>query len=308
LEALKVVIIADSEASGATAAFSMAQIQQVSGRSASLNQEGFRAVQALRSGHETEMFVRRVAESFGLEVTDTRKLHELVHLLRSPQGSFSILLTQINNGREGPSAWLDTASSISPSRGELPDAEPFSAKVGRKGRSRSSAVASDPDTSDENADEAEPVSVTVDHGHTPAKAAPNPRHQRIARTAALDERGYATVADLKDKSAMKTFLERAVSNLGYRIVSKGGIEGMVPYYDGQKATQSYAALKADLARTSKKRNAWLMSMKARDGQRGDLDEMVEDEAVEREMPMRLAPRMATPPATSPLVQESADTS
>lgn len=63
----------------------------------------------------------------------------------------------------------------------------------------------------------------------------------------LNEKGYESIADLRSNHGMELFVRRLASQLGLRIVDKGGLKGFVPYYSGQKDTQSFEALQKELA-------------------------------------------------------------
>merc|ERR1719420_1697674 len=56
---------------------------------------------------------------------------------------------------------------------------------------------------------------------------------------------------LKNDRAMASFVKRVAAELGYKITSLPKLNGVVPYYSGKKAKQSFKALKAELARTAK---------------------------------------------------------
>merc|ERR1719352_299608 len=77
-----------------------------------------------------------------------------------------------------------------------------------------------------------------------------------AHSVSLNEAGYRKIAKLKSESEMEHFVKRAVDELGYKINSEGHLKGVVPYYSGKKAVQSYTALKDELSRVSKKKSGW----------------------------------------------------
>jgi hypothetical protein len=82
------------------------------------------------------------------------------------------------------------------------------------------------------------------------------------RTAPLNERGYQSVATLKNNDAMKEFVRRAVADLGFHVANSGGLAGIVPFYSGERSTQSFAKLRADLVSAVRSRQPWVASGKA----------------------------------------------
>lgn len=76
--------------------------------------------------------------------------------------------------------------------------------------------------------------------------------------APLNEIGYKKVAKLKSQTEMETFVKRVISQRKLYIVDEGSLKGLLPYYDGVKAKQSYKALDEEISRAmKKKRNPWL---------------------------------------------------
>jgi len=79
------------------------------------------------------------------------------------------------------------------------------------------------------------------------------------RNVALDEKGYSAVAALKDDSQMETYVRRVADKLGLRVNDEGSLKGMIPYYSGIKAKQTYNDLVAELTRTAHTQEAgWLV--------------------------------------------------
>merc|ERR1712222_288167 len=86
-------------------------------------------------------------------------------------------------------------------------------------------------------------------------------------TAALSEAGYQSVAALHDGSQMRDYVRRVADSLELDIIDQGHLSGMVMYYSGECASQSFAALVKDLHRglTSHKCQAqWLAERGATD--------------------------------------------
>lgn len=84
-------------------------------------------------------------------------------------------------------------------------------------------------------------------------------------TAPLNNAGYRSVAKLKNPDEMEIFVKRIISHRGLHVLDEGSLKGMVPYYCGKKATQSFKALSEEInkAQHSKKKR-WLISTEALD--------------------------------------------
>jgi len=76
---------------------------------------------------------------------------------------------------------------------------------------------------------------------------PNRIHEHGFR-AAMDERGYKAVASLKDNAEMEAFVRRAVRFMGFIVKDESSMQGIIPYYSGEKATQSFENLLLELER------------------------------------------------------------
>jgi hypothetical protein len=77
-----------------------------------------------------------------------------------------------------------------------------------------------------------------------------------AAEVSLDEEGYRTIAKMNSEREMLYFVKRAAEENGYVISDIGSLHGVVPYYSGKKATQSFLALQDELSRTSKQPKGW----------------------------------------------------
>lgn len=69
----------------------------------------------------------------------------------------------------------------------------------------------------------------------------------------LSERGYAALAATKSQEEMMVFVHRVLKKEGLFVTSERHLQEMVSYYSGQCATQSYAALIAELRRGTESR-------------------------------------------------------
>jgi hypothetical protein len=58
----------------------------------------------------------------------------------------------------------------------------------------------------------------------------------------MDEAGYQAVAQLKDDEEMKAFILRVISSYDCRVDTEGGFMGIVPWFSGTAAGQSFHKL------------------------------------------------------------------
>merc|ERR1719359_1488399 len=80
------------------------------------------------------------------------------------------------------------------------------------------------------------------------------------KTAPLNERGYKGVAKLRSQKQMEIYVRRLVASQGLYVVDDGALKGMVPYYSGAKATQSFKALTTEIEKAEKKKkHSWVSS-------------------------------------------------
>mmetsp|Transcript_49577 Transcript_49577/g.89736 ORF Transcript_49577/g.89736 Transcript_49577/m.89736 type:complete len:295 (-) Transcript_49577:43-927(-) len=70
------------------------------------------------------------------------------------------------------------------------------------------------------------------------------------QNADLDEKGYKTVAFLKDNSQMKDYIRRVANSLKLKIANDGGLEGFAPHYSGDKAKQNLHKMMWELKKTA----------------------------------------------------------
>jgi len=98
------------------------------------------------------------------------------------------------------------------------------------------------------------------------------KHPRkiTGHNAPLDEKGYQTVADLKDNDEMQDYIRRVAGEMGFLVGPGGGgpMNGFTPFFSGVKAKRNYNALKAELQKAVDSPNTWLIA----NGANADLDE------------------------------------
>jgi len=68
--------------------------------------------------------------------------------------------------------------------------------------------------------------------------------------ASMDERGYKAVANLKDNAEMEAYIRRACQFMGFAVRDDAHVRGLVPYYSGEKSTQSFESLLLELERNA----------------------------------------------------------
>jgi len=83
----------------------------------------------------------------------------------------------------------------------------------------------------------------------------------IGGRASLDDDGYMLVAETKDPEEMVAYTLRLISDMGLHVRNQGGVNGLVPYFDGhsEAAVQTFGKLKAEIQRNAKKKNSWVTS-------------------------------------------------
>lgn len=70
----------------------------------------------------------------------------------------------------------------------------------------------------------------------------------VARAALQGEEGYKSLLDSGSKDQMRSYFHRVAAVEGYRITKDKVLEGVLPWYTGECAVQSHAALVAELER------------------------------------------------------------
>jgi len=73
----------------------------------------------------------------------------------------------------------------------------------------------------------------------------------------LSEAGYHNVASMKDHDSMDHFIRRVVAHHGCHVKDEGALAGMIPYYSGHKAHQTFAALDNEVKSKCAKSGTWL---------------------------------------------------
>jgi len=74
--------------------------------------------------------------------------------------------------------------------------------------------------------------------------------------APLTEEGYVAIANLDSNFEMIAFIDRAVAGMGLQVVNHGGVEGLAPFFSGDKRVQNFAALTSEIQRAAKTNGSW----------------------------------------------------
>jgi len=82
----------------------------------------------------------------------------------------------------------------------------------------------------------------------------------------LNENGYLDVVSFNNNRKMERFVTRLVDEMSLQIVDPGGLKGMVPYYSGQKSTQSFRNLQSELLSTARMGDGWLVKKRNKNRQ------------------------------------------
>lgn len=99
------------------------------------------------------------------------------------------------------------------------------------------------------AQQAAPTSANSTLGEAASSVSRAPR--AVARTAPLTEEGYLSIVALHSNEQMRCFVRRvlAANGLGVSQSMEGALSGFVPFYSGQKATQSLQNMQRELQNT-----------------------------------------------------------
>lgn len=98
----------------------------------------------------------------------------------------------------------------------------------------------------------------VSQGHEPQV---HEEHRMpLSSEVSLDQHGYRTLVDHGRQNDMEDFAQRIIKQSGLRVLDKDTFHEVLRYYDGECATQTFHALKAEVKRalhSSTCRSAWL---------------------------------------------------
>jgi hypothetical protein len=190
-----------------------------------LSEEGYKAIAKLKDEREMGVFVKRVADELGYKIADEGSLNGVVPYYSGKKAtqSFFALTAELSKTAKQRKGWAKKASLAA-----TPNDSTDQILLQESGRVVSHR----------------PRASLMDSGKMTAEEVP------------LNENGYETMVELRDDSEMAHFIKRVAEELGYEIADVGSLSGVVPYYSGKKAKQSFVALTAELGRTLKARKGW----------------------------------------------------
>jgi hypothetical protein len=207
---------------------SLAETPSVKASKVPLSEEGYKMIAKLKDEREMAFFVKRVADELGYEIVDEPNLNGVVPFYSGKKAtqSFVALTAELRRTSKQRKGW---ARKVSLEKKSLPtpkDSQQILLQESQR------VVSNRPKTS------------LMESGKMTAEEVP------------LSEEGYKTILELKDDHEMAHFITRVAREHGYEIADVGSLNGVVPYYSGKKATQSFVALAAELGRTSKNGKGW----------------------------------------------------
>lgn len=193
-------------------------MSMVTGASATLNEDGYESVAKLKNNAEMKTFIQRVVDDMGGRVVDEPGFNGVVPYY---------------SGQRATQTFAALRAEIS--------SAPTSAKAWVE--MDSDAI---PDASTQNGG-----------SESQSESDESIMDTAIGSTTSLDERGYKAVSKLRSNSEMGAFIQRLVSQMGGRIVDEAGFQGVVPFYSGQQAKQSFEALRKEIQSSAKSNSAWV---------------------------------------------------
>jgi len=79
----------------------------------------------------------------------------------------------------------------------------------------------------------------------------------VGKSAPLSEEGYMAAANLRSNTEMVSFIHRVVDDMGLKVSNKGGVEGLAPFYSGDKQVGSLASLESEIFKASETPGSWV---------------------------------------------------
>jgi len=78
--------------------------------------------------------------------------------------------------------------------------------------------------------------------------------------APVSEDGYEFTANLHSNPEMVSFIDRVVDSMGLHVTNHGGVEGLAPFYSGDKQVGDLQALKSEIVKASDTPGSWVTNM------------------------------------------------
>jgi len=188
------------------------------GSMASLDDDGLEEVLKLNDGIQMALFVRRAVHEAGLLISDDSGLDKFAGLHTGVQ----------DPENDSPQDFTELCSQIS------------KAAIGKN------------------------TWVSVMKADAPLNEAEQAAFGSVASpvdgpglTTPLNEDGYKAVAKVKNEAQMNVFIHRVVNHLGLKINDRWGIMGILPWYSGKEAVQSFAQLTSEILKASMLPGKWV---------------------------------------------------
>lgn len=102
------------------------------------------------------------------------------------------------------------------------------------------------------ADPQQPEPLAVTEVATPKMAL-----TEVGNSVALSEEGYMAAANLRSNTEMVSFINRVVDDMGLKVKNRGGVEGLAPFYSGDKQVGSLASLESEIFKASETPGSWV---------------------------------------------------
>jgi hypothetical protein len=198
-----------------------------SGTTAPLTEDGYRSIVELQNTSEMAHFIDRVVKDQGYYVVSRDGMNGFVPFHSCERSSSS--LEQLQNDVRGVAAnsngWASVAN-LAPEPPQHQNGPP---------RNRTSSFAS---------------SSTMVRDWINLSG--------IGTSAPLTELGYKRVAELNSNVEMGIFTLRAIRHLGLEVVDEDRLHGLIPFYSGERSTQSLARLQDEIKTISQDLCAWIV--------------------------------------------------
>jgi hypothetical protein len=76
----------------------------------------------------------------------------------------------------------------------------------------------------------------------------------------ISENGYKSTVNLQSNPAMVSFIDRVVGDMGMIVTNHGGVEGLAPFFSGDKQVGSLSGLRSEIERAADTPGSWVMRM------------------------------------------------
>lgn len=179
------------------------------GRTAPLNERGYRAVVAMNSNAHLRAYMRRILNSAGKKVTDAGAFDAMVEMESDDHQSFDELRERLVTSEWVADKDNAVAENIEDLASEVVD-----------------------NTSDEML----------------MQELPADEKESVGATAPLSQEGYEQVAALVNNKEMKKFAHRILQNDARYATNIGSLTGAIHWYSGRRDTQDFESLRAELRR------------------------------------------------------------